>query len=368
MDVSDSVTAAPMISIIIPMYNAEPFIGKMIDCILAQTYSDWELLVVDDGSSDSSREIVAEYATKDSRIHLILRPEERTKGGNPCRNIGLENAVGEYIVFFDADDLIAPYCLEQRVSFISEHPELDFAVFPLTAFEQEPFDVDYIALGYKNSKNAVSKLIRNLVPFQVVTNIYRKESLQLKAIEWDERLKSHQDPDFNILCLMNGLKFCESDLLPDYFWRIAGNPNSTGKKIYTSEHFKTNLYFFDKRVREFFADAKHTEDLLILSDYLYKVLVYQNNPQFLETFLSHEFFDKFILLKKKLLFIGKLQSRYRFASRHVVNILLLLLCPVYEIRYRLTANLGWIRRQKKYFRELAAKWENNSGCFSKNNF
>lgn len=367
MAVSEKITA-PTVSIVIPMYNAEPFIGKMIDCILAQTYSDWELLVVDDGSTDTGKRIVAEYAAKDPRIKLMARSEERTKGGNTCRNIGLENATGEYIVFFDADDLIAPYCLKQRVDFISRHPELDFAIFPLTAFKKEPFDVGYIALGYKNSRHALSKLIRNLVPFQVVTNIYQKDSLRSQGIVWDEQLRSHQDPDFNILCLRSGLKFSESNLLPDYFWRIAGNPNSTGKKIYTAEHFKTNLYFFDKRVREFSADAKHTRDLLILSDYLYKVLVYQNNLQFLETFLSREFFDKFILLKKKLLFIGKLQCRYQFASRHVVNILLLLLCPVYEIRYRRASNFGWIRKQKKYFRELAAKWGNNSGCFSKNNF
>ncbi len=142
------------------------------------------------------------------------------------------------------------------------------------------------------------------------------------------------------------MKFSESNLLPDYFWRIAGNPNSTGKKIYTPEHFKTNLYFFDKRAREFSAEAQHTADLLILSDYLYKVLVYQNNLQFVETFLSHGFFDRYAFLRRKLLFIGRMQSRHKFASRHVVNILLLLLCPVYEIRYRRAANIGWVRKQK----------------------
>lgn len=351
MAVSDRITA-PTVSIVIPMYNAEPFIGKMIDCILAQTYSDWELLVVDDGSTDTGKRIVAEYAAKDPRIKLMVRSEERTKGGNTCRNIGLENVAGEYVVFFDADDLIAPYCLEQRVDFISRHPELDFAIFPLTAFKKEPFDIGCIALGYKNSRHALSKLIRNLVPFQVVTNIYRKDSLLSRGIVWDEQLRSHQDPDFNILCLRSGMKFSESNLLPDYFWRIAGNPNSTGKKIYTPEHFKTNLYFFDKRAREFSAEAQHTADLLILSDYLYKVLVYQNNLQFVETFLSHGFFDRYAFLRRKLLFIGRMQSRHKFASRHVVNILLLLLCPAYEIRYRRAANIGWVRKQKKYFREL----------------
>lgn len=242
MAVSDRSTA-PTVSIVIPMYNAEPFIGKMIDCILAQTYSDWELLVVDDGSTDTGKRIVAEYAAKDPRIKLMARSEERTKGGNTCRNIGLENAAGEYVVFFDADDLIAPYCLEQRVDFISRHPELDFAIFPLTAFKQEPFDVGCIALGYKNSRHALSKLIRNLVPFQVVTNIYRKDSLLSRGIVWDEQLRSHQDPDFNILCLRSGMKFSESNLLPDYFWRIAA-PQLHRKEDLHPGTFQNQSVFF----------------------------------------------------------------------------------------------------------------------------
>lgn len=364
----DGSKITPAVSIAIPMFNAEPFIGKMLDCIQAQTYSDWEALIVDDGSTDSSRDIVSEYADKDPRIKLIYRPQERMKGGNSCRNIGLENARGEYIVFFDADDLIAPYCLEQRVEFLSRHPECDFAVFPLTAFKERPFDVNHIALGYKNSKNALSKLIRNLVPFQVVTNIYKRASLISKKITWDEQLKSHQDPDFNILCLRNGLTFLESNLQPDYFWRIAGNPNSTGKKIYTAEHFNTNLYYFDKRVKEFGTETKHRNDLLILSGYLYKVLVFQNNPQFLETFLSHEFFDRFALLKKKLLFVGKVQSRFEFSSRHVVNLLLLAICPRYEFRYRVAANMGWICKQKRYFKKLASEWQNKNVHLPQNGF
>lgn len=92
-----------MISIIIPIYNAELYLHRSIDSILSQTYTDIEVLLVDDGSTDRSGELCDEYANKDSRVRVFHKINE---GVSSARNVGLDNAKGQWITFVDADDWI----------------------------------------------------------------------------------------------------------------------------------------------------------------------------------------------------------------------------------------------------------------------
>ena len=101
----------------------------MIDSIKCNTYDNWELLAIDDGSEESTISLLQRYAQEDSRIRLICR-SRLPKGAPTCRNIGIDEAQGKYLVFFDSDDYITPDCLGQRVQSIEAHPELDFMVFP----------------------------------------------------------------------------------------------------------------------------------------------------------------------------------------------------------------------------------------------
>ncbi len=93
------------ISIIIPLYNAEKYISLTLDSVISQTYQEWECIVVDDGSHDSSAEIVKEYIRKDSRISYV---KQKNAGPSKARNNGLNRAKGDYIQFLDADDVILP--------------------------------------------------------------------------------------------------------------------------------------------------------------------------------------------------------------------------------------------------------------------
>lgn len=97
------------ISIIIPVYNVERYIVKCIESILKQTFHDFEIILVDDGSTDKSRDICEEYAVRDSRITVIHKKNE---GPSAARNCGLERSKSEYIVFIDADDYVDKYYLE----------------------------------------------------------------------------------------------------------------------------------------------------------------------------------------------------------------------------------------------------------------
>lgn len=99
----------PIVSIIVPVYNVEKYLPACIDSILAQTFRDFDLILVDDGSPDSSQAILEQYAQKDSRVRAFRK---ENGGVSSARNFGLERAEGEYIGFVDADDSVAPVYLE----------------------------------------------------------------------------------------------------------------------------------------------------------------------------------------------------------------------------------------------------------------
>lgn len=107
----------PKISIIIPVYNVEKYIRECLDSILCQTFSDFEVLLIDDGSPDKSGDICDEYATKDPRFKVFHKPNG---GVSSARNLGLENAQGEWVLFVDADDVIYNDCLEKCYNIATE--------------------------------------------------------------------------------------------------------------------------------------------------------------------------------------------------------------------------------------------------------
>lgn len=112
----------PKISIIIPIYKAEKFIYNCLDSIINQTFTDWEALLIDDGSPDNSGLICDEYATKDSRFKVF---HKNNGGVSSARNLGLENAQGEWVTFVDADDWIEQNVLS-IVKDIQSKPSVDF--------------------------------------------------------------------------------------------------------------------------------------------------------------------------------------------------------------------------------------------------
>jgi teichuronic acid biosynthesis glycosyltransferase TuaG len=109
-----------LVSIITPAYNAECFIVETIQSILNQTYQEWELIVINDGSTDSTSELVTAFS--DPRIYLI---EQQNSGVSAARNAGLELVKGKYITFLDADDILPPKSLEARVAYFEANPDVD---------------------------------------------------------------------------------------------------------------------------------------------------------------------------------------------------------------------------------------------------
>ena len=106
-------------SIITPLYNGEEFIKDAVESVLAQTYENWELLVIDDGSADNGYNIVKEYSDKDKRIKLLKN--EKNSGVTKTRNKGIESSKGRYIAFLDSDDMWQKEKLERQINFMKAH-------------------------------------------------------------------------------------------------------------------------------------------------------------------------------------------------------------------------------------------------------
>jgi len=115
-------TSIPLISVIMSVYNSEKYLVRAIESILYQTFPDFEFIVIDDGSTDRSLEIMQAYAKQDDRLRIIVN--ENNQGLARSLNIGIANAKGEFIARMDADDISFPDRLQKQLSFLLAHPEI----------------------------------------------------------------------------------------------------------------------------------------------------------------------------------------------------------------------------------------------------
>ena len=112
-----------LVSIIIPAYNADRFINETISSVIKQTYTNWELIIVNDGSTDNTLNIVENYCKADHRISIISK---RNTGVSDSRNIGITHSKGQLIAFLDADDMWMPHNLEKKIDVLKQNPDVDF--------------------------------------------------------------------------------------------------------------------------------------------------------------------------------------------------------------------------------------------------
>lgn len=117
-------TNRPFVSVIVPIYNAAKFLPEAIESVLSQTYDHWELILVDDGSTDGSTEIARGSARRyPNRIRCLAHEGGQNLGKSSTRNLGIQHAQGEYITFLDADDLFLPDKLARQVALLAAQPE-----------------------------------------------------------------------------------------------------------------------------------------------------------------------------------------------------------------------------------------------------
>ncbi|MFL2145237.1 glycosyltransferase family 2 protein [Desemzia sp. FAM 24101] len=236
----------PLVSIIIPVYNAQSYLRDTIDCISRQTYRSYEFLFVDDGSNDNTINIIEKARETNNKIKLFHR-ERLPKGAPTCRNIGLDNSQGKYVIFIDADDLFSDTFLEKRVMYMEKNSNCDYAIFRGSNYVMTKDNKHYIGgktWGEAISRDILSDFLSTNYPFSIWNNIYVKE--KIKKIYWDEKISVYQDFDYALSIIFEKLHFnfvMNQDF--DYFYR-RGISNTISSDFISDSKFHSTLYLFDK--------------------------------------------------------------------------------------------------------------------------
>lgn len=215
-----------IVSIITPSFNREDLVAETLQSIQAQTYPHWENIIVDDGSTDRTKEIVASFAARDLRFKLFDRAGHR-KGACTCRNEGVGRSSGKYVMFLDTDDVIEPFCIEQRVAAMESRPELDFAIFPGLMFEKVPHDLG-LWWNVDKDEDELSRQFTQDAICQGTGVLWRKDAFERIGM-WDDRLMLWQDIDLFFRAYIQGYRYAKFfSLPPDLHNRITPMSLSRG--------------------------------------------------------------------------------------------------------------------------------------------
>ncbi len=198
----------PKISIIVPVYNVEKYLNECLDSLLNQTFKNFEVIIVNDGSSDDSFLICKQYADKDNRFILI---NQQNKGLSGARNTGINNAKAEYILFLDSDDYLYNNSLEKLIEIINKDEQIDVLIFNLTSKMAKKFKIED---GIIDVNTALHGIYENSAFVTACTKLYKKD-------------------------IFNKLKFKEGIIHEDEF--ICHRIYLKANKIYLTNQ---NLYFY----------------------------------------------------------------------------------------------------------------------------
>lgn len=262
----------PLVSIIIPTYNRAQLIGETLNSVLAQTYKNWECIVVDDGSSDTTEAIVNLFMQQDSRFHYVHRKKNYLPGGNGARNYGFSLAKGKYIQFFDSDDIMHPEKLEQQVSTF-EIDESEFSVCQLGVFSKSINEIERIRHPHLYSENKLEDFIQQKIVFLLQSCIYKASFLRDNHIVFNEGLQAAQDWEFNVRCIYYSKSYSVIDdslaFIRNHPDNISSSPRKKGMRFW-------NYYIARNLVFQFLRKEKyplHNGLETFFKDYFNKVLL-----------------------------------------------------------------------------------------------
>jgi glycosyltransferase involved in cell wall biosynthesis len=255
----------PLVSIIIPTYNRAHLIGETLDSVYAQNYKNWECIIVDDGSNDNTDEVIGYYVKKDSRFKYFHRPKEHLAGGNGARNFGFKMSKGEYIQWFDSDDLMDQNLIKEQLN------NLLGKTFKISVCLQIRYD-EYLLNIQKKDKFFNVKYgiyydyIARINNINLPTTLFNR--IILSDFKFNEKLKKSQEVDFFSRILKQNQKvlfFFNRHLV-----KIRRHKNSiTGSQNF--ELINHKLIVRRQIIKELPNDINHTLKTLIFKEY-FKVL------------------------------------------------------------------------------------------------
>lgn len=212
----------PLVTVIMPTYNRADLLPRAIESVLKQTFRDFELIIVDDGSTDGSVDLIRSYMEKDKRIFLIVN--NRNKGISYSRNRAYNAARGKYIMPMDSDDQILPNKLLVQTTFLENHPDID-----LVGSYARPFHNLNTLFWTDTGSKTVDLLFAN--PFGHIETLMRKSFLDKHKIRYDESFIAAVDYDLYAQMLMKGARFATIPQTLSHVRKHRTNP----KKYYQEQ-------------------------------------------------------------------------------------------------------------------------------------
>jgi len=231
----------PKVSLITPSYNKEKYIAETINSLINQTFEDWELIIVDDNSTDNTTNIIEEFIQKDARIKLFRN--EINKGANYSRNFALNKSLGDYVIYLDADDVLRRDCLLTRIEKM-RITNSDVCVFSLNLFNK--VIGDDIRVWNPETKTPLSDFLSHKLPWQTMQPIWKREIL-IDLGGYDESFERMQDVEFHTRALFNDkITFSLIDGEPDCFFRIDDERKNFEAKTFLERWVRSSVKYYSK--------------------------------------------------------------------------------------------------------------------------
>ncbi len=227
---------SPLVSIVVPAYNAERYLQETISSVIKQKYTNWELLIVNDGSKDNTLSIAQTFASKEPRINII---DKSNSGVSDTRNTGVKNAKGEILFFLDADDVWNENNISDKVKRLND-PACDAVYSACEMIDEHSVSFSQYLQGSDNLKledMLLSKGNYTTAP----SGIAVKKSVLHKIGGFDTNLSNNADQDFFIRILAAGFKI---SYIKETLWKYRMHSNSMSKNVALLE--KDLLYVFNK--------------------------------------------------------------------------------------------------------------------------
>ncbi len=216
--------AGPSVSVIIPHFNRSDLVADTVASVLASDTQSVDIIIVDDGST--REHLLRLQGLRGPRVRVMSR-ESGLKGPSRCRNIGADASTSAYLIFLDSDDLLAPWCVGQRLAAASANDDADMWVFPVMLFDEAPGDRAELWNVMGEIRDAARRFISSDPPWHTSSPLWRREAFMTIG-GFNEAVFYGDDSDLHMRALLSELPIqCISNAIPDVFIRRSGTPRIT---------------------------------------------------------------------------------------------------------------------------------------------
>lgn len=269
-----------LVSIVIPTYNRIEFIRETLESIRSQTYQFWECILVDDGSDLASLELFENLCTKDNRFIFFKRPDHLPKGANSCRNYGIENSKGAYLMFMDSDDIISTDCFSNRIEEIEKN-DVDVLINNTSVFENEIGEkkVPINDLNFLEKKKFLKSFLNYDIPWTIMGPFYKRKVFENHS--FDENLSRLQDFDFHVNWLLDDNIAIRKINSVDNYYRNTKNNLTFAEKNILQKKVCNSFIFLLKKYYGLFKESKNNylkEDFTIFMKFFIINYFYKTSP------------------------------------------------------------------------------------------